>query len=98
MKNLSILITVLLLIPIAYSVFSFYSMPGADIFGGIDHLFMWRMLSPIFMDLLYIGVAVFWNVKEKFLINVVMCTTLLVAFFISIGLNFGITLIYQWSK
>ena len=57
-----------------------------------------RTISPILIDFGFIIIAVFLNVKMKYYENNIMCGTRLLAFFASLILNFGSSILFQWLQ
>jgi hypothetical protein len=101
MRTVSILLTVLLVLPIGYNLFNAYEvhlMQSRFMHSqGIDFA-TWRTLSFILIDVVFIIIALVLNFKEKYLENSVMCGTLLLAFIMSVILNFATSFLFNWLK
>lgn len=97
MKTLSIVLTIGLIFPILYSVYSAFSVSHISHLTGNSFL-TYQLLVPVLTDLLFIVVACMLNSLGKYLENSIMCGTILIMFTINVILNFGISLLYQWSR
>lgn len=101
MKTLSLILTILLILPVGYQLFSAYEAQlmrtRFDPSHGIDS-FTWQMLSYILIDITAIIVAVVLNAKEKYLVNSVMCATLLTTFLLSVIITFVDKFLLLWLK
>jgi hypothetical protein len=102
MKNLSIILTVLLILPMGYQLFSAYEfqlsqsrLPWSH--HGID-LSVIYSLSYVLIDIIAVIVAIVLNAKEKYLVNSVMCATLLVTFLLSVIISFADKFLFLWLK
>ena len=102
MKTASIILTLLLILPIGYSLLSAYERNISD-----SKLFMsansirfieWYALRYIVIDLVFVIIAIVLNVKGKYLVNSVMCGTILFSFFLSLAVNFGTTILLNYVK
>lgn len=101
MKNLSLILTVFLILPIGYTLFSVYEMrlmESKSIFSHPDNFMTAQMLSYKLIDIFFIIVAVVLNAKQKYRENSIMCGTLLVSFLISVIINWGSSLLYNWFR
>jgi len=103
MKNLSVILTLLLIAPIGYTLFSVFEIYHVQSifmrgYGGIMRIMLLRILSPVLIDLGFIGIAVFLNVKMKYYENSIMCGTILLGFLVTVILNFGSLILFQWLK
>jgi hypothetical protein len=101
MKILSYILTCLLILPVAYTLLSTWQyihfnslLPGMQ----INKIMIYEMLSPITIELLSAIVAIYLNIKNKYLENSIMCGTLLVSFILSAILHIGISFLYTWLK
>jgi|ERR1700735_2936136 hypothetical protein len=93
MKTLSLILTVLLILPIGYQLFSAYELQLMESrfrtsHHGIDYSVLYE-LSYLLIDVIAIIVAIVLNAKEKYLVNAVMCATLLITFLLSVIINFA---------
>jgi DNA-binding transcriptional regulator of glucitol operon len=101
MKTLSYILTCLLILPVvamllaAWQYVHFQSLlPGMQ----TNKLFVYEMLSPIIIEVIFAIIAIYLNIKNKYLENSVMCGTLLVSFILSILLRYGVSFLFLWLK
>jgi hypothetical protein len=101
MKALSLILTILLILPIGYSIISAYeSYTMQSVFmheHGIGE-FEWHIFAPIAENLVYLGVAVVLNAKEKYVANSFICGTLLGTFFLSLLFFYGVHIFFLFSN
>jgi hypothetical protein len=101
MKIVSIFLTISLILPIGYQVFSVYeyqAMQSKLMFSHGDNFMTWEMLSYTLVDVFFMVVAVVLNLKQMYRENSIMCGTLLVAFVLSVVIHFTSTFLYNWLK
>ncbi len=101
MKTLSIILTILLILPVGYAFLSAYesytvqrafmSQPGMG-------EFQWHLFTPIAENLIYLCVATVLNAREKYLANSLICGTLLATFFISLIFYYGVNIFFMLSN
>ena len=101
MKTLSLILTVLLILPLGYQLFS--DLQSQDMRSTFVHTqgidpFTWRLLSFLLIDVFFLIVAIVLNIKEKYLENTIMCGTLLVSSLLSIIISFADNLLFNWLK
>jgi len=92
MKNLSIVATVLLIIPIAgilLSALQIYNSERTFTESQFMYLNLLRFAASIFVYILFLIVAIILNAKQKYLENSVMCGTLIIAFILFYLVNIG---------
>ena len=102
MKNLSLILTVLLILPIGYQLFSAYEVQIMQnrfemSRHGINYSALY-MLSYVLIDVIAIVVAVVLNAREKYVVNSVMCATLLATFILSVIITFADKFLFLWLK
>lgn len=99
MKALSIILTVLLILPITAICISSWLIVSKESYGN-SHMILWQMLSPILVYLLFIFTAITLNIMGKFKENCLICGTILVSFFLFQGLNLIVAFMLnaQWLK
>ncbi len=96
MKVLSLVLTILLVIPLLYSVFSTYEsyrLQSILIHGEAAHFMLLQLISTIIQHLLYLVVAIVLNSKQKYYANSLICGTLLVSFAVSLVFYYGLTIV-----
>ena len=101
MKILSIFLTVMLILPIGYTLFSVYEMRLTQSMLTSSHLtniVTWQMLSHIVVDLVFMVIALILNLKKKYLENSIMCGTVLVSFILNVTVNFATVFLLHWLK
>ena len=101
MKIVSIFLTISLILPIGYQVFSAYeyqAMQSKLIFSHADNFFTGQMLSYTLVYVFFMIVAVVLNLKQKYRESSIMCGTLLVAFVLSVIIHFTSTFLFNWLK
>lgn len=99
MKTLSSILTSLLLLPIIYTAVSAWEYTHLNTFlSAASRPVIYNMLSPVAIDVLFIIVALYLNIKGKFLENSIMCGTILASFILSVILNLGISFITVWLR
>ena len=101
MKNLSTILTALLILPIGYQLFSAYEAHLMRSRLALSHDFdyaVWQILSFILVDIIAIIVGIVLNLKGKYLVNSVMCATLLGAFLLTVMINFADRFLFLWLK
>jgi hypothetical protein len=101
MKIVSLFFTLLLILPIGYTLFSAYE---SYVFeskfesAGSIRFIEWHTLSYIIIDVVFLIIAIVLNAKEKYLVNSTMCGTLLLSFFLSLAVNFGTNILLSHVK
>ena len=98
LKNLSIILTVLLLLPIASTVsgiYQFYVIDKAQQYYHGDNTMLLRYLNPLAIELLFVGAAIVLNFNKKYLINSVMCGTRVAAFILWFLFNLLINILHH---
>jgi len=101
MKKLSIVLTVLLILPIGYIVFHIYEMRlSLSKFGSphFTNVSTWRSLSYLLVDVFFIIIASILNFKKRYLENSIMCGTLLVSFILTLIITFTTSFLINWLK
>jgi hypothetical protein len=102
MKTLSFILTILLILPIGYQLFSAYELQLMESrfptsHHGMDYSVLYE-LSYVLIDIIAIIVAIVLNAKEKYMVNTVMCATLLITFLLSVIINFADKFLFLWLK
>jgi hypothetical protein len=101
MKIVSAFLTLALILPIGYQVFSAYEYHVTQsrlMFSHGDSFIMWQILSYTLIDVFFLIVAIVLNIKQKYRENSIMCGTLLVAFILSVVIHFVSTFLFNWLK
>jgi hypothetical protein len=96
MKNLSIVATVLLIIPIAgvlVAAIQVYKSESTMTGNAFLYINMMRFALSIFVYVLFLIVALILNAKQKYLENSVMCGTLIIAFILFYLVNTAATIL-----
>jgi len=101
MKTLSYILTCLLILPVGSALFSTWQyvhfnslLPGMQ----TNKLFVYEMLSPILVEIIFVIFAVYLNIKNKYLENSIMCGTLLASFILYWLLHLGVSFLFLWLK
>jgi hypothetical protein len=99
MRNLSILLTVLLILPmvsIVFSAYNTYSFDNIVTHHMVNGFFLWQMLSPLIIDFIFLVIAIYLNFKRKFFENSIMCGTLVFSFILFFTMNICSSVVYHW--
>ena len=99
MKTISLVLTILLVVPVIYLLYSAYQVYlFRNKFSeghGVDFATL-NVLSYLLVYLFFGVVTLYLNVKKKYLENSVMCGTLLLSFLLSVIISMGTSFLYTW--
>jgi len=102
MKTPSIILTIALLIPVGGNIltaFSYYMMRSHSEFTQFDKSILIRSYAPaLIFDFIVILTAIILNANRKYLINTVMCATVVGGFILHTVLFYTISALSTWLK
>jgi|SRR6185312_15656100 len=102
MKTTSIILTIALLLPITGEILRAYQTYLFDNhlpFTMMNKATIVRMYAPsLIFNSFALILAIVLTIKKKYLINTVMCATLVSGYIISLALFWGINMVFTWLK
>jgi len=79
MKNLSIILTLLLVIFISASLYTAWIVYGTLTTAPFNYVVIWRLLNPVYVYGIFLIISIYLNIKKLYLYNSLICGTLLVS-------------------
>lgn len=92
------MLLVLPVISISFSAFQVYSFQNGLMHNNYSLGFVLQVASQGLSYIIFLGIALYLNVKRKYYENSIMCGTLLLAFVLSLIIHYGSMFASLWLK